>query len=186
MSATAMLETGGPLKAGRACQVFILCEDFAAYEQAVSVCRSMMEQFAGELEFDFKCWNFAELADAACARSAMKAAGVADIILLAARSTGLPPVLDGWLDAFPEARFGGDGVLVLVGNELDISSAASKTLFKRLKQLAGQAGMEFLPLTPSQTKSATAPFQDEDWWTVAMLQSENLPRPASDHWGLNE
>jgi hypothetical protein len=179
MSAKSMLENGVLPEIGKVCQILILCEDFAAYERAVAVCRRGMEQFAGELEFDFKCWNFAELADSVCARNATKAAGTADIILLATNTAELPPVLEGWLAAFPEARFRA-GALVLVGNELDIPAAATETLSKRLGRLAGRSGSDFLSQTPS-----TPSFQDEDWLTIA-VQAEDLPRTANDHWGLNE
>ena len=61
MSATARLETTGLLEGPEDCQILILCEDFAAYQRAAEVCRRMMAQFASELDFDFKCWNFTAL-----------------------------------------------------------------------------------------------------------------------------
>jgi hypothetical protein len=172
MSATAKLETAGLLEAPKECQILILCEDFSTYLRASDVCRRMLEQFGNELDFDFKCWNFIELSDADCARSAMKTAGTADIILLAMHGKALSPVMDAWLATFPETRFRADGALVLVWDEP--SGPADEKLFARLGQLARRSKMDFFPLLPPPVILAR---QDEEWPGAA---------PQFDHWGLNE
>lgn len=174
MSATARLETTGLLEGPEDCQILILCEDFAAYQRAAEVCRRMMAQFASELDFDFKCWNFIELAEANCARSAMKNAGTADIILLAMHGMELPPVLEEWLATFPETRFRADGALVLVWDEP--SGPAGEKLFARLGQLAWRLKMDFVPLLPTLPEPAIRILQDEEWPVVAA--------PQFDHWGV--
>jgi hypothetical protein len=184
MSATAILEANDLTEGPKECQILILYEDLAAYERAVEVCRRMMVQFATELDFDFKCWSFIELTEADCARGAMKIASNADIILLAMHGTELPPVLAGWLAASPQTRFRADGALVLVGNGGESSPANSEMLLTRLEKLAGQAGMDFVPLTAGPV-TTTHTFHNEDWLTAA-TRAEEMERPQFDHWGLNE
>lgn len=167
MSATASLQPTGLTDVLPACQILILCEDFAAYERAAEVCRRMLAQFAGELDFDFKCWNFTELADADCARSAMKTGGTADIILVALHGMELPPVLEAWLAAVPETRIRADGALVLVWEGPGSSPASVGKLFTRLEQLAGRVGMDFVPLAPGLGESAGQVLQEEEWLMAA-------------------
>jgi hypothetical protein len=185
MSATSILEPSGLPEAPKNCQILILCEDLAACEHAMEVCRRMMVRFAGELDFDLKCWNFTELVDTDCARSATKIAGTADIILLALHGVFLPPTLETWLTAFPETRFRANGALALVWDGTGRSAAVTGKLFTRLEQLAGWVGMDFVPLVSGPVKSNNPAFHDEDW-LPAVTQDENLHRPPLDHWGLNE
>lgn len=185
MSAASIVETAGWQEAPKVCQILVLSEDFAAYERAMEVCRRLMTQFAEELDFDFKCWNFIELADADCARSARKIAGTADILLLAMHGVCLPSVLEQWLATFPESRHRADGALALVWNGAPSSAAVTEKLFARLELLAGRVGMDFVPLGLAPGQSASPPFHDEAW-LLAVTQVENLQRPLFDHWGLNE
>lgn len=185
MNDTANFESTGLPAVPQDCQILILCEDFAAYARAAEVCRRLMDQFGGELDFAIKCWNFLELADAHCRRSALKIAGAADLILLAMHGIKLPPVLDDWLAAIPETRFRADGALVLVWDGLGSSAAAIEKIFSRLEQLAGRIGMDFVPLTSGPVDSINQVFHDEQW-LVAATQAENLQRTPCDHWGLNE
>ncbi len=185
MSATAISQTTGLTDVPPVCQILILCENYAAYERAAEVGRRMLAQFAGELDFDFKCWNFIELTDDACARSALKTGGTADIILVALHGTELPPVLEAWLAAISEIRIRADGALVLVWEGRDSLPAASEKLFARLRQLADHAGMDFVPLIPGSGASAH-PVRQEEEWLMAAHQSENSSSPQCDHWGLNE
>jgi hypothetical protein len=168
-----------------ACRMLILHDDLAAYGRAASVCRHVMEQFAREFEFDIKCWNFIELADADCGRHAAKAAGVADIILLSLATSGLPAEFEGWLDAFFPTRFKENGALTLVLDEADGSAAALEKLLLRLHLLAGRLGMDFVPLL-AENKAAVADILPVQDWPLAARLPENLDLPASDHWGLNE
>jgi hypothetical protein len=137
-----------------ACQVLILHEDFPAYTQAVEVCRRIMEQFADELDFEIKRWNFIELADPNCARQAAKTAGAADIILLSMNSVQVPVELDRWLDFSFASRFKADGAFVLVLNDLDKSQADLEKLMERLQQLAGRMRMDFISISPADHAAA--------------------------------
>ena len=131
-----------------ACQILILHEDFSAYARAVEVCRRIMEQFASELDFDIKCWNFIELADPNCARHAAKTAGTADIILLSMLTTRLPMELDRWLDFSFTSRFRKEGVLALILDAQDSPPLELRKILARLKQLAGRLGIDFISLHP--------------------------------------
>jgi hypothetical protein len=168
-----------------ACQILILHEDFPAYTRAVEVCRRIMEQFASELDFDVKCWNFIELADPNCARHAAKTAGVADIILLSMQTPGLPPAFDRWLEDFFAARSRADGALALVLNQPDSSLAALEKLLGRLQQLAGRLGMDFVPLLSGGDAAVMGLLPTEDW-SATTVSLEISDRPQFDHWGLNE
>lgn len=185
MSATAIFETDSLTEAPKECQILILCEDFAAYERATEVCRRMIDRFAGDMDFDFKCWNFIELAEPDCARGAMKIASNADIILLAMHGMKFPPVLDGWLASLPATRFRAEGALVLVGDRLGGSSPEEWLLLTRLEKLADRVGMDFVPLTPAAVAAVSPAFHDESW-LEAVTRAENAQRPQFDHWGLNE
>jgi hypothetical protein len=148
-----------------ACQVLILHEDFSAYTRAVELCRRVMEQFASEMDFDIKCWNFIELADPNCARHAAKTAGAADVILLSMRTVQPPGELDRWLDFFFASRFKTEGVLALVLNRQDSPAGEKEKLMQRLQQLAGRLGMDFILL----------PLGDDSMVTE-MLPATMVPR----------
>jgi hypothetical protein len=148
-----------------ACQVLILHEDFSAYTRAVELCRRVMEQFASEMDFDIKCWNFIELADPNCARHAAKTAGAADIILLSMQTVQPPVELDRWLDFFFASRFKTEGVLALVLNRQDSPAGEQEKLLQRLQQLAGRLGMDFILL----------PLGD-DSMAMEMLPAAMVPR----------
>jgi len=137
-----------------ACQVLILHEDFSAYSRAVEVCRRVMERFASELDFNIKCWNFIELADPNCARHAAKTASTADIILLSVRTAPLPMEIERWLDSFFATRFRAEGVLALVMNGPNGLPFGRAELLKRLEQLAGRLGMDFLSLLSDDDAAA--------------------------------
>jgi hypothetical protein len=148
-----------------ACQVLILHEDFSAYTRAVELCRRVMERFASEMDFDFKCWNFIELADPNCARHAAKTAGAADVILLSMQTAQPPAELDRWLDFFFASRFKTEGVLALVLNRQDSPAGEQEKLLQRLQQLAGRLGMDFISL----------PLGD-DSMAIQMLPATMVPR----------
>lgn len=168
-----------------ACRILILHEDFPAYAHALEVCRRLMQQFAGELDFNIKCWDFIELADPHCARRAAKTAGTADIILLSMNAPALPPVFDRWLDDCFTDRFKADGALALILNEPDNLPAALENLLARLKQLAGRIGMDFVPLLHDRD-AAVMKFTPTQDWSATVMPLKISDYPQSDHWGLNE
>ena len=186
MSHTAMF---GKAAAGlgdlpQGCQVLILSEDFSAYSRAVQVCRHILDQFGMDMDFDFRCWNFVELIDPACAHSAAKYAGVADIILISTHHIGLTPVLNDWLEALHTSRFRTDGALVLVLNR-PAGHLEMDQLKARMEKLAARLVMDFVPLLPATTDTAWRSEPSENWAMLAARPGmSDLPNP--DHWGLNE
>ena len=129
-----------------ACQILILHEDFACYSFAVEICRSVMDRFSSELDFDIKCWNFIELADPNCARHAAKTAGGADMVLVSMRAACPPLEFDRWLDFYFIARFKTGGILTLVLNTSDNAPSAVEKLELRLKQMTERLDMDFISL----------------------------------------
>ncbi|HEY2329916.1 MAG TPA: hypothetical protein VGI63_08910 [Verrucomicrobiae bacterium] len=166
----------------RTCQILILCEDFDAYERAADVCWRILVQLADDLDFSFKCWNFIELTDPACAQSVFKAASSSDVILLSLHSADLPPVAAEWLDAFAGHRFRAEGVLALVLNEPSGSPTAVNKLVARLEQSARQMGMDFLSLVPPPEDKALQPAGVP----IFAPMGEFPDHRNNDHWGLNE
>ena len=126
-----------------------------------------MEQFASELDFDIKCWNFIELADPNCARHAAKTASAADIILLSMETAELSPVIDRWLEISITARSKTDGALALVLNETGRSPLAYKKMQARLEHLAAHLGMDFLPLRPGNEAVVAEKLPAKAWLTSA-------------------
>lgn len=166
----------------RTCQILILCEDFAAYERAADVCWRILVQLADDLDFSFKCWNFIELTDPACAPSVVKTANASDVILLSLHSADLPPVAAEWLEAFAGHRLRAEGVLALVLNEPPGSPTAVAKLVARLEQSARQMGMDFLSLVRPPDKKVTATPVLPRFATTGEFSG----RGQNDHWGLNE
>lgn len=164
-----------------ACRILILCEDFAAYERAVEVCRRIQTRFVDEFDFDFNCWNFWELADADCARLATDAASFADIIMVSLHRAQPSPALDAWLDAFPGTRIRADGALVFVLMEF-ADPESVREIASRLEQWALRLNMDFVPLVSSVSKM----FTRMDRWLGTEIQPGIPERRNYDHWGLNE
>lgn len=187
MSATVIRQRpeGRPGQPKPACQILILHEDFAAYTQAVEVCRRLMEQFAAELDFNIKCWNFIELTEPNCARHAAKTAAVADILLLSLRTAELPPVFERWLENFFILRSAPDGALALVVNNSENRATSLATVLARLEQMAGLLGMDFVPLLSRETADLDliVPSETQPVLASPLYLSE---QPQFDHWGLNE
>ena len=186
MSDTALYEKAAAILAEipQGCQILILSEDFAAYSRAVEVCRRIMDHLGKDLDFDFRCWNFVELADPNCAHNAAKYAAVAEIIMLSAQSAVLSPTLGDWLDALHASRFRAYGALVLVLNK-PASQFETGQLTMRLEKLASRLAMDFVPLLP-ETDEANWQSGPSENWPMLQARPENLDSPPGENWGLNE
>lgn len=165
----------------KACRILILCEDFAAYERAVEVCRRIQARFGDEFEFDFNCWTFWELADTDCARLAADSASFADIIMVSLHNAASSSALEAWLDAFPGSRIRAEGALVLVRMEFADPESAGD-LAARLEQWASRLEMDFVPLISGVSKM----FTQVNRWAGTAVAQEFPERRNYDHWGLNE
>jgi hypothetical protein len=167
------------------CRILILHEAFPAYTRAVEVCRRVMEQLAGEVDFDVKSWSFIELTDASCARHAAKTANGADIIMLALQTGGVPDELEHWVKGLPRARSKDDGLLALLVEELDGSPAALEETFLRMNDWASRLGLDFVTMFPDEAAPPANPAPVLRWHTLAPSR-EVADSPPLDHWGLNE
>jgi hypothetical protein len=166
------------------CQVLILSEDFAAYSRAVQVCRRILDQSGADRDFDFRCWNFIELASPECFHAAAKYAGHADIIMISTHTTNLPLFVNDWLDTLDTLRFRSDGALVLILNQRAAQMQVD-SLKARLEHLAARLVMDFIPLLPATNEPAWRSQPSENWATIPdpvnLVESKN-----PEHWGLNE
>lgn len=167
------------------CQVLILSEDFTAYNRAVQVCRRIIDQMGQHLDFDFRCWNFSELPDPACAHAATKYAAVADMIVVSTQVAALPPAMKSWLDTLHQARVRPVGVLALVLNKPARQAEVDK-LVRHMDDLALRLAMDFLPLLPPENEQTAWQPQNLENWDLTMGRPETEPKRNVDHWGLNE
>jgi len=166
------------LEAREACQILIFSENFSTYERAAEVCRRMQSQLGGDLEFDFKCWSFFELADPECARAILKDARTSDIVLFSIQGVELPALAVEWLENLPAFRARTEGALVLVLNASSNPAAVEK-LVSRMDQSARRMGMDLLQLAVPAVASVTVlplfatstGFSEHQEW---------------NHWGLND
>ena len=187
MSATATYPNGGMRteEPESVCRILILHEAFSAYTRATDVCRRVMEQLAGELDFDIKCWSFTELADATCARQAAKMANAADVILLALQTGGVPQEFQGWLDQFPLTRSKDDGLLALLVEDLNGPASALECTMLRMNDWAARLGVDVVTLFPDGPATVGEPLRVPIWHALAPAR-EQADSPTLDHWGLNE
>jgi hypothetical protein len=164
------------------CQVLILAEDFTAYNRAMHVCRRIMDQMGQEADFDFRCWNFSELADPECAHSATKYAATADMVILSTQVPALPVPLDNWLNGLHQSRVRPAGVLALILNK-PAREADIQKLVLRMEAVAMRGVMDFMPLLPPVNEHTEWRPQTENW---DMMHGRPETDSPNDRWGLNE
>ncbi len=141
----------------KTCEILILCEDFAAYEQASEVCWRILVQLADDLNFSFKRWGFMELTDSESARAAIKASDASDVILLSFKGATMSALADEWLDALAGNQFKAEGILALVLDEPPGDAGAASKLVSRLEETANQVGMELLSLVQIPEQRVLSP-----------------------------
>ena len=167
------------------CQVLILSEDFTAYNRATHVCRRIMDQMGQHGEFDFRCWNFSELADPENAHIATKYAALADMVIVSTQSAMLPAELHYWLDALHLSRFRPVGVFALILNKparpVDVDR-----LVRRMESVATHLVMDFLPLLPPANEETGWQPQSPENWDMTLGRPDIKNQRDVDHWGLNE
>lgn len=168
-----------------ACKIAVMCEDAASRDRAVEVFNRISATFRGELAFAISCWNFGELAEPECARSAAKAAASADIIMYSTRVAELPVTVGERLNGFAQPNGKSGFALAFLLTNPDNPSASIGNMVSRLAQVAHRLGMDFIPLMPMPVDRK---FQDikATEWTVTAVRKEIGVRSSYDHWGLNE
>jgi hypothetical protein len=163
------------------CQFCVLFEDQTAYELALETCNAVMDRCGAEFTFAFHFWDFNDLNSPASAQSAAEAVTDADIILFSMKIHELPPAMLSWLEACFESRTKAEGALALIVNQSANMNPVLEILEKRMRSVAHQLRMDFLPLIPfPTTPSAEVSARP----SLALLDAD--PQPSWDHWGLNE
>ena len=167
------------------CKVAVLCEDAASRDRAIEVFNRISATLRGELAFAISCWNFGELAEPECARSAAEAAASADIIMYSTRVVELPVTTGERLNGFSESNGKSGFALAFLLTHPDSPSAPIRNMISRLEQVAQGLGMDFIPLMPMPVDKQ---FQDikATEWTVTAVRKEAGGGSSYDHWGLNE
>jgi hypothetical protein len=176
-----------------ATRILILHEDFPAYTRAVETCERLLEQFAGELDFDLKTWSCDELTEPDCATRVARLAGAADIILLSLAATETPAALERWLQGHFLSRQKADGALVLILEDTDGSPPVLEALLLRLNRLASRLDMDFIPLFCSAETAVWRILPASNRPVAARVREISFreecgfpPSGRPDHFGLNE
>jgi hypothetical protein len=187
MSAMAMngLKIASRWEVTETCKVAVMCEDAASRDRAVEVFNRISATFRGELAFAISCWNFGELAEAECARSAAAAAASADIIMYSTRVVELPVTVGERLDGFAQPKGESGFALAFLLTNPDNPSASIGNMISRLTQVAHRLGMDFVPLMPMPVDRRGQDIKATEW-TVTAVRKEVGGRSSYDHWGLNE
>ncbi len=166
------------------CRIVVFYEDNWARARAMSLCERLVDQFAEDLDFEFKWWKFKRLGDQALAQHATAAATAADIVLFCPHNNELSPEASDWLDSWSEAGVNSGGAIALVVAGRTDSEAATK-LTLRIKSAAVRLGMDLLhlPVPPAQEMGLAGGKLAPPFPTPPVPHME---RPMVHHWGLNE
>ena len=175
---------GASVAAAELCRIVVVSEDRVAHGRAMETASWLTAQFGEEPGFAFDYWNFKQLAEPTAASDAVKAAALADIILLSAHGNDLPPAVASWLERCRGARTKAEGALALLLAEPFMLSASSGNAIDSLEAFAHRLHMDFLPLMPQPAEQIIRSFRER-----ANAASSVAPDPfdsPSAHWGLNE
>ena len=162
----------------------VVYENAGARDLAIQMCDAVARNFMGDLDFEFSWWRFDYLANPEIAAQAACAALRADLILVcfAPETSGLPPGIKGWLEAWL-ARRADEGALAVVG-----APALLNDTEPFLRLAAQSAHLDYLPLP-----GAAAALEIED-----RLRDNRISPDApgfdsysdepyhSSGWGINE
>jgi hypothetical protein len=116
---------------------------------AFGVCDQLVKDYWTTVEFEFKWWQFAGLADAENALAAASAAADADMILFATHPEGeLPGTVKSWIEVWLDKRGAREGSLIgLTGKAAETKGRATgKHIY--LREVAHRAKMDFLSEIP--------------------------------------
>lgn len=167
------------------CQVLILSEDFTAYTRASQVCRRVMDQMGQRTDSEFRCWNFSELTDPACAQSATRCAAAADMLVISTQNAVLPTTLNDWIDSLRLARFRPVGVLALILNK-PARQADIDRLLRRMEAVATYLVMDFMPLLPPANEETGWQPQSPENWEMQLGRPDLENQRDVDRWSAND
>src|SRR3954447_3242964 len=135
------------------CRAVIAHEsDPASGELANQLCRSLEQEFGGNLNFEFGWWAFDRLADSKELQAAAEHASEADLILFSVHAGNeLPRSVQEWIEAgLARRRKTGGAVAVLTG-PAQASTGGGWPIDCYLRYLAERAAMDFWVSTPCET-----------------------------------
>jgi hypothetical protein len=167
------------------CAVVVLYEGTIAHDKAMEVCGRLTKQFGDDVAFEFTCWKFARLEEAAMVQRAHAAAACADVILVATHGDDLPVVVRKWLAECANRREKSEGAISVLFVEPISPSSAIGSVLAHLQSAAQRLNMDFLPLIPLHTQQVIGTIEHRER-TVASLLSDALPLRHSSHYGLND
>ena len=177
MSAAAAVPETFPRDGARACHILVICEDAAAHDSAREVCARLVGRLEPELPLTFSFWQFKDLDDPVSAGQAAAALECADIILFSVQGNASAGGLSNWLDLCALAQTKADRALALLIRGHSDAEPTVEALVSRMRSLAQQLRMDFLPLASVGRDSSNS---------FPALSSDNRLESGGTHWGLNE
>jgi len=169
------------IEAEEACKVVVFYENTAARVGAMSVCDRLVEQFAEDLDFEFRWWKFKRLGDPVMVGHVMEAATSADIVMFCPQDDRLPAEVSEWVESWAESGVTSDGAIALVlPANVDPAGEAAR-MSGALKWAARRLQMDFLQVSVPRVTTTSEPRMQE---LPAPLPAQEPPHAY--HWGLNE
>lgn len=148
---TTSSQPNGTPEALRCYSLVIVCEDEVAHAYATGQCHRMALQHWRAVDFQFKWWLFANLSCPDHAECAAAAAATADVIVLCTQPAGaLPDIVRHWLESWPRRRGRREGTMVDLTVPVPEAPAGISLKQVFLRQVAREAGLDFLPHLPTQ------------------------------------
>lgn len=163
------------------CKVVVFYENTSTRAGAMSVCDRLVEQFADDLDFEFRWWKFKRLGDPDIAGQVMQAATAADIVMICPQAASLPADTAEWVETWAESGAASDGAITLVLPANVDPAGEAANLMISIKWAAARLGMDFLQVSVPATVATggKAPLRPP----VPLPTAEP---PHTYHWGLNE
>ena len=172
------------------CQMLVLCEDLSAFLRVYLTVRRLQIRFADSPSIEASFWSFEDIEHAPKTEAATRAAASADILIVAVTTTAvLPPSVGSWLgNVIGRERNGPPALAAFIVSEAT-AAATNSALIVRLKQLAEDTGMEWLPVQ-DRLEIAVEPQHADDFPEphpiVVFRQDANWVDRDVSHWGINE
>ena len=163
-----------------ACKIVVFYENTPARVGAMSVCDRLVDQFAEDLDFEFRWWKFKRLGDTNLRGQIMEFALKADIVMFCPQGAGLSEEASEWLEAWAESGVNSDGAIALVVPANVDPEGGTAKLSPGFKWAAKRLGMDFLQVSVPMISSdaGSRPAQAAVGTSADSLQHQ--------HWGLNE
>jgi hypothetical protein len=165
------------------CDVMVVYEDADALDAALNVCKRLVTQFEGDIEFHFTWWGFKFFKDPAISNQAAELAIQTDLIVFSSNEAEVPASVKAWFEAWIPQRQPTEGALVVLPTRSSAGAAEEKhPTF--LEAIARRANMDFLALRRASTVPAPDQFGSSQYLNPDFREPPDRHRPAE--WGINE